>query len=57
MNTNDPTGALTGEPGFPPGDIDEGPLPQRVPGSTLGPEGIAEAAVERAARNVERGER
>jgi len=53
MNHNDPTGALTGEIGFHPGDADEGPLPQRVPGATFGAEGIAEAAVERAARKVE----
>jgi len=54
MSANDPTGALTGEIGFPRGDVEEGPIPQRIPGSTFGAEGIAESVVERAARNVEK---
>lgn len=42
--------------GFPNGEVEEGQpheLPQRVPGSTFGADGIAESAGERAARNVE----
>lgn len=50
---NDPTGALTGEPGFPRGDVDEGP-PQRFAGSTLPPTRDTEEAVRtRGARHIE----
>lgn len=48
----DPTGALTGEPGFPPGDIDEGPIPQRTPGATIGPDAVAEGIVQREERRI-----
>lgn len=55
MTTDDPTGALTSEwsYGFHPGGINEGPLPQRTPGSTLGIDAVAEAEVQRAARRIE----
>jgi hypothetical protein len=51
---NDPTGALTGEPGFPPGDVDEGPVPQRFAGATLPPtDETAEAVRTRGERHIE----
>lgn len=52
MSANDPTGALTGE--FHPGDVNEGPLPQRVAGSTLpATDETAEAVATRGARHIE----
>lgn len=52
MTTNDPTGALTGE--FHPGDIHEGPIPQRVAGTTLpATTDTAEAVRTRGARHIE----
>lgn len=52
MTTNDPTGALTGE--FHPDDINEGPIPQRVAGSSLpATDETAEAVADRAARHIE----
>lgn len=54
MSHNDPTGALTTEPGFHPGEPHEGPVPQRFAGSTLPdtPE-TAEAVADRGARHIE----
>lgn len=57
MTANDPTGVVAGEPfGFTPGEVEEGQphaLPQRIPGSTLGVDSVAEAEVQRAARRIE----
>lgn len=55
--SNDPlTGALTGEPGFHPGEPHEGPVPQRFAGSTL-PDNdeTAEAVRTRGERHIELG--
>lgn len=53
---SDPTGALTGESGFHPGDIDEGPVPQRFAGSTLpATEETDEAVRTRGERHIELG--
>lgn len=54
MTTDDPTGALTGEPGFHPGEPQEGPVPQRFAGSTLpDTDETAEAVRTRGERHIE----
>lgn len=56
MSTNhtDPTGPLTGEPGFHPGEPQEGPVPQRFAGSTLpATADTAHAVATRGERHVE----
>lgn len=50
----DPTGPLTGEPGFHPGEPQEGPVPQRFAGPTLpANEDTAAAVASRGQRHVE----
>jgi len=51
MTTTDPTGTLAGE--FHPTHTPKDALPQRIPGSTLGVDAVAEAEVQRAARRIE----
>lgn len=56
MTTNDPTGALTTEPGFHPGEPQEGPVPQRFAGSTLpADDATTEAVRTRGDRHIELG--
>jgi hypothetical protein len=60
MTAADPTGVVAGEPhahrsssqaGL--AALKYGPIPQRIPGSTLGADAVAEAVVQRAARRIE----